>query len=646
MNKMNVFRTVANPIKPKAFLVFCAGVVLATFGLCAAQNEPGTSSQPNRSSSQPVGETVNVTADYEPAPLDELDRTVQVLQVTQTVDLFRSWADVLRLDSSIDLRQRAPGTQADLSIRGSSFGETLVLVDGMRINDAQSAHHNLDLPIPFSSIQRIEVLHGSGSTLYGSDAVGGAVNFITATPAASEIKIGLAGGSFGTNTQNAIASYVAQKWSEQVDLTRDVSSGFMPDRDYRNFAGSSETRFQTSLGGGAVLLALSDRPFGANQFYGNFNSWERTKGWFGSAIQNIGTDTQLAVGYRRHTDEFILLRDDPSFYENNHVTDSWQGAARHRAKLTPNNSLYVGGEVYSDSIASNNLGYHSRAHGAVYSDFSARSFKRFSISAGAREEVFAGGHAQFSPNAVLAYPISSHWRWRASVAHAFRLPTYTDLYYHDPANIGNPSLRPEMAWGYEGGAEWNAGKDFFGTLTLFHRREHDVIDYVRSTPIDVWQAVNIQKLQFTGFEALANLRLPHSQRLLIGYTGLYGAQQALAGLESKYVFDYPVHQATIQWLGTIPGGAQIRMRSGVTDRYNSDPYSLLEISVARHWGRIEPYVQVTNLTDTQYEEIQGVPMPGRAYLLGMQLTLGRHSPTTTNLDLLPNRKLSSPAHHQ
>jgi iron complex outermembrane receptor protein len=576
---------------------------------------PGAPQKPIRE------DTIIVTATYEPAPLEESDRSVDVINISQSPAVFRNWADALRLDSSIDLRQRAPGTQADLSIRGSSFGQTLVLVDGVRVNDAQSGHHNLDLPIPFESIDRIEVLHGSGSTLYGSDAVGGAVNFITASPEASEVRFGVAGGSFGTNTQNGSASYLAKKWSQQVSFTRDFSSGFMADRDYRNFASSSETRFQTKLGLSTILLGLTDRPFGANQFYGNFNSWERTKGWFAAASQRIGADTTVTISYRRHTDEFILLRDHPEVYENNHVTDSWQGAVRERYKITPNNTIYYGAEYYRDSIASSNLGYHSRNRGAAYVDFDARSIRRLSLSVGAREEVFEDGHAEFSPAAAVGYAISPHVRLRGSVAHAFRLATYTDLYYRDPANAGNPNLRPETAWGYEGGVEWNAGARFGGNATLFDRRERDVIDYVRANPNDIWRAVNIQNLQFIGIELVTRIHVASSQRVDLAYTGLYGAQRQLTGLQSKYAFNYPAQQASLGWLGTVPGGVQLRARVGVTDRYQGDAYPLMEVSVTREFGVMRPYAQFTNMTNTGYEEIQGVRMPGRAYLVGMQLTL-------------------------
>ena len=107
-------------------------------------------------------------------------------------------------EPSIDLRQRAPnGVQGDLSIRGSTFGQTLVLINGMRVDDVQSGHHNMDQPIPIPSVERIEVLRGAGSTLYGADAVGGAINIITAPPKYTELRAGTTVGNDGINQQAA-----------------------------------------------------------------------------------------------------------------------------------------------------------------------------------------------------------------------------------------------------------------------------------------------------------------------------------------------------------------------------------------------------------------------------------------------------------
>ena len=97
-----------------------------------------------------------VTGTWEPLTLDELDRSVTVLPLRQYELLMNSWIDVLRLDPSVDLRERAAnGVQSDISIRGANFGQTLVLLNGIRISDAQSGHHNLDLPVPMSGIARV-----------------------------------------------------------------------------------------------------------------------------------------------------------------------------------------------------------------------------------------------------------------------------------------------------------------------------------------------------------------------------------------------------------------------------------------------------------------------------------------------------------
>ena len=133
---------------------------------------------------------VIVTGSFDPVPLEESERPVRVFDTKAMSLVTNTFADFLKLDSSLDLRQLAPnGLQGDLSIRGAGFGQTLVLIDGLRLNDVQSGHHNLDVPVPLEAVSRIEVLKGSGSTFYGSDAVGGVVNLITRPPEHSEIRL-------------------------------------------------------------------------------------------------------------------------------------------------------------------------------------------------------------------------------------------------------------------------------------------------------------------------------------------------------------------------------------------------------------------------------------------------------------------------
>jgi len=129
------------------------------------------------------------------------------------------------------------------------------------------------------------------------------------------------------------------------------------------------------LGVTDLLFATSDRSFGANNFYGDYPSWERTKGWFGGVRQDLGSQTEAAFAYRRHTDEFVLFRDDPAIYENNHIDGSWQGSLRRTEKLPAGTLLLMGLEADGDSIHSNNLGLHARNRGAGYVDLDLRPAK-------------------------------------------------------------------------------------------------------------------------------------------------------------------------------------------------------------------------------------------------------------------------------
>ncbi len=594
-------------------VVFLAGLALGQ------QAPPASNSQVTADP-----KTVIVTGTFQPIPLEESNRSVVSLNTQQSPLLYNSFVDYLDQDASVDLQQRGPdGVQADLSIRGSTFEQALVLLNGLRINDAQSGHHNMDIPIPLDATSRIEVLHGTGSTFYGSDAIAGAVNFITRRPEGSELRLGAGLGNFGFNQQRLLGIHVGKRWSEEIAASRDFSTGFIPDRDYRSTAASSETRFRTALGDSDILFAGSDRPFGAAGFYGTYPSWERTKSWFASGSQQLGKKTMASFGYRRHSDEFVLFRDDPTIYENNHVSQSWQAALRRTDELGKNSTLSYGLEADGDKIDSNNLGHHARNRTAGYVSLDLRALHRFAATIGGREEFFSGGRAEFAPTIAGGVWLGKGWRLRASASRGFRLPTYTDFYYSDPANLGNPLLKPESAWGFEGGPEWNNGGTVSLSLTAFQRRVRDGIDYVKYALDQPWQATNFDSINYTGLETAVRLRLPRLQELDFAYTYLHANQQAVPGLISQYVFNYPSNNAVFSWLGTIKQTVDIRNRVGITQRVGHDAYPLWDLAASRSNGRVRPYLQFSNLSNTGYEEIAGVPMPGRMVIGGMELVLAR-----------------------
>ncbi len=222
------------------------------------------------------------------------------------------------------------GVQADLSIRGTTFEQTLVLVDGLRLNDPETGHLNLDLSLPLEAVQRIDVLHGSGSTFFGSDAIGGAVNLITAHPTHTSASLTLGGGNMAATEQHLQLSYVAQRLATRLTGARDTSDGFFyqgqNDRGFHSNVLALDT-FLTplqSLPPTEILLGASDRPYGANLFYGPYDSAEHTKGWLAAIRQPLPDNFQADFAYRKHTDEYILEVQNPALYENNHVDTLWQ----------------------------------------------------------------------------------------------------------------------------------------------------------------------------------------------------------------------------------------------------------------------------------------------------------------------------------
>jgi iron complex outermembrane receptor protein len=557
-----------------------------------------------------------------------------VLPVEDQTLTLESPQGLLRQDSSVFLEERgAGGGQADLVLRGGTFEQALVLLNGFRINDSQTAHHNLDLPISLDAMDSIEVLHGAGSTLHGADALSGVVDFLTAAPSLSSLRLRSGYGSFESNEESLLGALVRKRWSGRLTASRDFSNGFMADRDYRNEDASLESWISSRLGISDLLFAASDRSFGANQFYGPYNSWERTKGWFASGRQELGSRTVASFGYRRHTDEFGLLRNAPSVYENNHIDGSWQASLRHTLPIANSSVLLLGLESDGDSIHSNNLGLHARNRGAGYVDLDLRPAKsRWNLSAGLREELFSGGlQSALAPHLAGSLRLTNQLKLKASGGYGFRLPTYTDLYYSDPATIGNSNLKPESAWSVEAGADWLPSSRLSLSATGFYNRKHETIDYVRAASTLPWQAINLSGLHFLGVESSATWVPAKGQRAQIAWTGLIGKQAPLNGLRSEYALNYPVENLHATWTAVLGHSLTATNSVAIAKPYqqpgnppwNATPYPVWNAALTHDAGKIRPYLRLGNLSNTGYQEINGVAMPGRSITGGVSLWLGR-----------------------
>jgi iron complex outermembrane receptor protein len=272
---------------------------------------------------------------------------------------------------------------------------------------------------------------------------------------------------------------------------------------------------------------------------------------------------------------------------------------------------------------SNNLGIHARSRGAAYLAADFRALRRFSLSLAAREEIWRNLSATLSPTIAGGAWVNSRFKFRGSASRAFRVPSYTELYYSDPSDFGNPDLRPESAWTYEAGADWQPSSRVRGELTVFNRQVSNGIDYYRTDVDAPWEALNIDRLRFTGVESGLHFALSRSQTLDVHYDWLIGTQDTIPGIYTKYSFNYPADSGVVAWQAMIGGRWMLRSRLGALNRRGLSPYALWDVYAAYAAGKVHPFLQVSNLTNTSYQEILGVPMPGRTIVGGVELLVRR-----------------------
>ena len=572
-------------------------------------------------------QTVVVTAAARPVELGRVTRTMTVVTRAQIDALpVRSVADVLRLASSIDVRARGVhGVQTDFAIRGATFGQMLVLVDGVRLNDAQSGHHNGDIPVPLDLVDRIEILYGPGSALFGADAFGGTVNVVTRREV-GEPAVTIEGGSFGLVAARGKAGFTSGEVREAFAVSADRSSGFMYDRDFKTTAISSRTSFGERTG---VSVSYLWKEFGANNFYGgNAPSREWTNQTLVSADHRLGEvagwNLDARASYRTHGDRFLFNQLLPALSDNRHRTHAVLATASGSRNIGGSGSLAVGAEVGGDWIRSTNLGDHETARVSGYGEWRQTVRDAVQLDAALRVDHYDEFGTSWNPSFGAGWWLTPALRARASVARAFRVPTFTERYYSDPANQARADVGPETAWAGEGGVDVLLSGGWVLQATVFGRADANVIDWLRATTAEKWQTYNIRDVSTVGVELGAGKTFTSGVFLQAQYTVLDVDAPAVSGL-SKYLLDYAPHSLTAAVVIPLPG--EIRVAPRVEYRHRSrttgtSNYTLLDARISRRLSRtFDLRVDGTNLLDASYQEIAGVAMPGAA--VSVSLAVGR-----------------------
>ena len=556
-----------------------------------------------------VDERVVVTGTAAPVTMGAVGRTLAVVTADDLRQLpVASVTDALRLLPGVWVRQRGPfGSQTDLSIRGASFGQALVLVDGVRINDPQTGHHNGDLPVALEDIARIELLAGAGSSLHGADAVGGVINIITRRDAQSPTAR-LAGGAHGLVQAGGAWRPASGGVLAGVSASVDRSSGFAPVRDFVH----QQARVDLRLGRTSVTVAHLDKDFGAAGYYGPAPSREWTTQTMVSArlAQPVrpGWAVTSDAWYRTHGDEFLYDSRVLGAVPNRHRTHVVGGGVRLGGRLSPAIRLTTGVEATADWLRSSALGDRQEGRVSGFGELEAR-VGRLLVYPSARLDHYTTFGSAFSPSLALALPVRPRVKWRASVGRAFRVPTFTERFYTDPNHLANATLAPERGWTAETGVDTYLGAAWTGAVTAFVRRERDVIDWVRPDASVRWRTENIRDVRSHGLETF--VRGQHGPVSLgAQYTWTRVETDRLVGL-SKYVDDYAPHglgaDAAVRWAGEVTTGVRVEHRRP----FGRSAWTTVDVRIARPFRRLTAFVEVANLGDVGYEEIRGVAMPGR-----------------------------------
>jgi outer membrane cobalamin receptor len=568
---------------------------------------------------QHLEEQVIVTANAYPVPFENLSRAVTVLTREDIDNLpVRSIADVLAQAASVDLRSRSPfGMQADLSLRGAAFSQALIMVDGVRMNDSQTGHHNADFPVQLQDIERIEVLLGSGSSIYGADAFGGIVNIITKKEAVP-LQASVSGGQNGFFEASVSAGFNKGKFRQSISASGNTSYGFRYDRDFRSIAVSS----RTSLGDHtAIFVSHTNKEFGANGFYGPAPSKEWTNQTLISFDHrhegHSGTKTVYQGYYRTHGDRFLYDIHFPGMYENTHRTHSTGVLMKASFKLGEARSLTLGGEAGGDWIVSSNLGDHSFARMSCFSELQWMFGKTIAIYPGLRFDHYSNFGSSASPSLSGSWWVWPRIRLRSSVGRAFRIPTFTELYYWGPNYQADPTLKPESAWSTELGTDFIPSRNWLASLTLFDRRERNVIDWIRASASEKWRTANIQKLHTAGLDLGLERSLGSHARLSAHYSYI-STDAKSPGFYSKYVLDFARHSGAVSTGFPLPLKMKYQQTLNYKRRANGRDYWLLDNRLERSFPKFAIAADFTNLLNSRYQDVIGVDMPGRWFVVSLR----------------------------
>ncbi|MDA3819012.1 MAG: TonB-dependent receptor plug domain-containing protein [Candidatus Delongbacteria bacterium] len=637
-------------------------------------------------------DTITISADTlpevqivssEPASIMELT-SVPVINTEPQTTSAQHTGEIAASLPGISVRQRGiHGIQGDISMRGSSPEQVQILLNGIPMNDPQTGHHNLNLPIPLISISTVQKHSPITGQLLGTNAFSGSLNFINLISQHNTLKIHVAGGQHSLFDASASADVITGKSKHHMAIFHSSSNGHSDNTDFnQSTAYMHNNLYLTSKLSADIQLGFTKNAFGAHGFYSDKypTQYEKTKTELLSAsINKTGKiNINASVYFRQHSDRFELFRESIYGFSNGYyingkdtakyvegIYEPWNyysGHNFHKTRVsgyrlfafsrTEFGKIKTGIHHSHELILSNMLGKprfvdeqenirytHQAIRDHINADMSWQSpeFAGLIASIAGMMHFTKTYGTQYYGGARLEHSLKNNINIWTGINQNMRLPSFTDLYYNGPSNIGNPDLLPEQATNVEAGFY---GK--FGNVALhnqlFYQMGKNMIDWVKDSSDAIFTTRNYTQLISTGnefsFEANVNKRsliFPWIVAIRGNYTWIH-KHKPKTDMISAYAMDYLKHQAAFSMSHQVPEtNFQIfweftfNSRNGTYTKENREcayePWSRTDIRFSYKFNNLLVYISAYNLFNNKIRDFGNITLPGRWIKSGIRFTL-------------------------
>jgi iron complex outermembrane receptor protein len=564
-------------------------------------------------------------------PFSKNFRTIKIISSNEIQQIpANNVSDLLQQVTGIDVRRRgAGGVQGDLYIRGGGFDQTLLLVDGMKMDDAQTGHHTLNMILPLYLIERIEIIKGPAARIFGQNAFNGAINIVTkdfvAQRGAVEMNLNeLSYGSFEQKNISLSTKISGENIKSLISYSGNRSDGYRHNTDFKKNNYFIKTSFNTNNKPIDVLVSFNENKFGANGFYASPSATEQYEetqaSLFGisTTINSENLSITPKLYWRRGQDEYIYIRDNPSVYRNLHKTNK-VSAELSGSYFSDLGVTGFGIDLSSVNISSNNLGEHKRTTVNLFADHTFKLMdNKLMVSPGIAFSYFSDLSFHSFPGLDLGYNLNSNFKLYSNIGKTYRIPTYTDLYYSDRTTIGNENLNPESAISTEFGVKYDTSNVKF-TASFFNRNAKNIIDYAKENEEDLWKAVNIGSLNSNGYEFDFSYSfksfntLSSANSISIGYTKIKDNNYVTNINFSRYSLNSLKHHLASNLNLNYTKNINHTIVYKYAERSDKSNYRVLDSKIM---FKKSIFIYINNILNEQYSETNLVPMPGRNFLIG------------------------------